>query len=47
MTGVPPFYAVSFMAGALRLSAAAFLAIGTTGRVIRFTAVFLFPELFR
>ena len=47
VTGVPPFYAVSFMAGALRLPAAAFLAIGTTGRVIRFTAVFLFPELFR
>lgn len=47
VTGVPPFYAVSFMAGALRLPVAAFLAIGTTGRVIRFTAVFLFPELFR
>jgi membrane protein YqaA with SNARE-associated domain len=47
VTGVPPFYAVSFMAGALRLPAAAFLAIGTTGRVIRFTAVFLFPGLFR
>ena len=47
VTGVPPFYAVSFMAGALRLPVAAFLAIGTTGRVIRFTAVFFFPELFR
>jgi membrane protein YqaA with SNARE-associated domain len=47
VTGVPPFYAVSFMAGVLRLPVAAFLVIGTTGRVIRFAAVFLFPELFR
>jgi membrane protein YqaA with SNARE-associated domain len=35
------------MAGALRVPVAAFLAIGTTGRVIRFATVFLFPELFR
>jgi hypothetical protein len=34
-------------AGALRLPAAAFLATGATGLVTRFTAVFLFPELFR
>jgi membrane protein YqaA with SNARE-associated domain len=45
--GIPPFYAVSFMAGALRLPVAAFLVIGTTGRVIRFATVFLFPEVFR
>jgi membrane protein YqaA with SNARE-associated domain len=47
VTGIPPFYAVSFVAGALRLLAAAFLATGATGLVTRFTAVFLFPELFR
>jgi len=47
VTGFPPFYAVSFMAGTLRLSLAAFLAIGTTGRVIRFAAAFLAPDLFR
>jgi membrane protein YqaA with SNARE-associated domain len=47
VAGFPPFYAVSFMAGVLRLSPAAFLVIGTAGRVIRFTAVILCPELFR
>jgi membrane protein YqaA with SNARE-associated domain len=46
ITGVPPFYAVSFMCGVLRMRIAAFLAIGTAGRVIRFSAVFLFPALF-
>jgi membrane protein YqaA with SNARE-associated domain len=47
VTGFPPFYAVSFMAGTLRLPLAAFLVIGTAGRVIRFAAVFLAPDLFR
>ena len=47
ITGIPPFYAVSFMCGVLRLPVAAFLSIGTAGRVIRFAAVFLFPALFR
>lgn len=47
VTGVPPFYAVSFLCGALRLPVAAFLVIGTIGRVIRFTAVLVFPALFR
>lgn len=47
VAGVPPFYAVSFVCGVLRLPLAAFLAIGTAGRIIRFTAVFLFPALFR
>jgi membrane protein YqaA with SNARE-associated domain len=47
VTGVPPFYAVSFAAGTLRLSLAAFLAIGTAGRMIRFAAVFFAPDLFR
>lgn len=47
VAGVPPFYAVSFMCGVLRLPLAAFLAIGTAGRIIRFTAVFLCPALFR
>jgi membrane protein YqaA with SNARE-associated domain len=43
VTGVPPFYGVSFMAGTLRLPPAAFLVIGTIGRVIRFGAIFLAP----
>ena len=47
VAGCPPFYAVSFLAGTLRLPLAAFLAIGITGRVIRFAAIFLVPGLFR
>jgi len=47
VAGVPPFYAVSFMCGVLRLPLAAFLAIGTAGRILRFAAVFQFPALFR
>ena len=47
VTGVPPFYAVSFMCGVLRLPLAAFLAIGTAGRILRFAAVVQFPALFR
>jgi membrane protein YqaA with SNARE-associated domain len=47
VTGVPPFYGVSFMAGTLRLPPATFLVIGTIGRVIRFGAIFLAPQLFR
>jgi len=47
VTGVPPFYGVSFLAGALRMPALLFLIVGTIGRVIRFSAVFMTPELFR
>jgi membrane protein YqaA with SNARE-associated domain len=47
VTGVPPFYAVSLLAGTLRVPVVAFVTIGTAGRVIRFAAVFLFPALFR
>jgi membrane protein YqaA with SNARE-associated domain len=47
VTGFPPFYGVSFMAGTLRLPLAGFLLIGTVGRVLRFGAIFLVPELFR
>ena len=47
VTGFPPFYATSFMAGVLRLPVAAFLVIGTAGRLLRFSAVVAFPALFR
>lgn len=47
IAGIPPFYAVSFMCGVMRMPAARFLAIGVAGRAMRFTAVFLFPALFR
>jgi membrane protein YqaA with SNARE-associated domain len=39
LTGVPPFYAVSVAAGALRLRFAAFLAAGCCAVLVRFSAV--------
>jgi membrane protein YqaA with SNARE-associated domain len=44
-TGLPPFYAVSVAAGALRLSFTAFFLIGTLGRAVRFAAVFCLPRI--
>ncbi len=46
LTGLPPFYAVSLFAGALRLPLAQFMVVGTIGRIIRFGAVYLAPGLF-
>ncbi len=44
-TGLPPFYAVSILAGMLRIRVAHFLVPGFLGRLARFTLVFLFPQL--
>jgi membrane protein YqaA with SNARE-associated domain len=46
LVGLPPFYAVSLLAGALRLPLVRFMIVGTIGRVIRFGAVYLTPGLF-
>jgi len=46
LTGLPPFYAVSLLSGALRLPSLRFMVIGTIGRVVRFSAVYLAPGLF-
>jgi len=46
LTGFPPFYAVSLLAGALRLPLLQFLVVGTIGRIVRFSAVYLAPGLF-
>jgi membrane protein YqaA with SNARE-associated domain len=45
--GFPPLYAVSLLAGTLRLPLAPFTAIIIVGRVIRFAAVYLAPNLFK
>jgi membrane protein YqaA with SNARE-associated domain len=47
VVGFPPLYGVSLVAGALRLPLIAFTVIVTIGRVIRFGAVYLAPDLFR
>ncbi|MCX6545262.1 MAG: hypothetical protein NTV05_12740 [Acidobacteria bacterium] len=46
VTGFPPFYGVSLMAGTLRLPLVAFLTVGTVCRAIRFGAVYWAPSLF-
>ena len=44
-TGWPPFYVVAIMAGILRLGIWTFLIPGTLGRLLRFAAIALFPQL--
>jgi|JI10StandDraft_1071094.scaffolds.fasta_scaffold56705_2 membrane protein YqaA with SNARE-associated domain len=43
--GLPPFYVVSLLAGALKIRLRAFLAIGMTGRVLRFAVIVAIPWL--
>jgi len=45
LLGLPPYYVTSLAAGALRLELPGFVALGLTGRVLRFAAVFLAPRL--
>lgn len=43
--GVPPFYIVTLAAGALRIRFVEFLAVGCSGRLVRFGCIALFPRL--
>ena len=45
--GFPPLYAVSLVAGTLRVPPAAFTLIIVAGRLLRFSAVYLVPGLFK
>ena len=42
--GIPPFYAVTIVAGALRIKFAPFIAVGACGRLIRFGLLALLPQ---
>jgi membrane protein YqaA with SNARE-associated domain len=46
VVGVPPFYVVTAICGTLRMPLHEFLILGTTGRIIRFAALMLLPQLF-
>jgi membrane protein YqaA with SNARE-associated domain len=46
VAGIPPFYAVSVAAGALRVRFPFFLGAGLVGRFVRFAAVFAIPRFF-
>jgi membrane protein YqaA with SNARE-associated domain len=43
VTGLPPFYGISLLAGAVGLPLTSFLVVGTIGRIVRFTVVYLAP----
>lgn len=43
--GMPPFYVVSFVAGALKRLFITFFVAGLVGRSIRFVAIVYFPQL--
>jgi len=43
--GLPPFYLMTLLAGALKMNFLTFLAAGTTGRLVRFGALVTLPHL--
>lgn len=45
ITGFPPFYGVSVMAGVMKISLVRFLLIATPGRMLRFALAFFAPRL--
>lgn len=45
--GLPPFYLVSIASGMLRVPLVRFLVLGLSGRLVRFAAIVLFPQLGR
>ncbi|MBP1635293.1 MAG: hypothetical protein H6Q10_1867 [Acidobacteria bacterium] len=42
-TGFPPFYALSVLLGTLRIHFLGFFVVGLLGRLVRFSAIALFP----
>jgi membrane protein YqaA with SNARE-associated domain len=45
IVGVPPFYVMSAIAGALRVNFCSFLVAGTFGRLVRFSAIAWLPQI--
>ena len=43
--GIPPFYVLSFVAGAVKLNFFRFVSVGLVGRSIRFAVIIYFPQL--
>ena len=44
-TGLPPFFIISLLSGALKLNFKRFFIFGLAGRALRFSVFVLFPEL--
>jgi membrane protein YqaA with SNARE-associated domain len=47
LTGFPPFYGVSVMAGVMKIPFARFLLVATPARLVRFIIVFYAPRLIK
>lgn len=47
LTGFPPFYGVSVMAGVMQIPLARFLLVATPARLLRFMVVFYAPRLLK
>ena len=45
IVGLPPFYIMTLLAGALRMNFLVYLTAGTAGRLVRFGALVLLPQL--
>lgn len=45
VVGLPPFYLMTLLAGALRMNFLVYLAAGTTGRLVRFGVLVMLPQL--
>lgn len=46
LIGLPPFYLVSIACGMFRYNLTLFIIVGFAGRLIRFAAIGMFPDLF-
>jgi membrane protein YqaA with SNARE-associated domain len=45
LVGLPPFFLVTFVAGAMKMNFVTFLTAGMMGRLVRFGALVMVPQL--
>jgi membrane protein YqaA with SNARE-associated domain len=45
LTGLPPFFLITLVAGSVKMNLALFLTAGTAGRLVRFGALVTLPQL--
>ena len=46
VTGIPPFYVITLLAGAFRLKFSSFIAVAAAGRLLHFGILAMVPQLF-
>lgn len=45
LVGLPPFYVITLLAGALKMNFPLYLSLGTAGRLVRFGLLVMLPQL--